>query len=80
MRAVWTDKKRERERARKRDVWESQREESKQVRINDTQAGFFPPFCGRRKEGARAPQKGKNSSPRESNEKEVKVASSWKSI
>lgn len=33
-------------------MWESQREESKQVRINDTQTGFFPPFCGRRKEGA----------------------------
>lgn len=33
-----------------RDVWESQREESKQVRINDTQTGFFPLFGGRRKE------------------------------
>lgn len=29
---------------RKRDVWESQREESKQVRINDTETSFclFP--------------------------------------
>lgn len=31
-------------------MWESQREESKQVRINDTQTSFFPLFCGRRGE------------------------------
>lgn len=35
---------------RKRDVWESQREESKQARINDTQTSFFPLFRGRRRE------------------------------
>lgn len=35
---------------RKRDVWESQREESKQARINDTQTSFFLLFCGRRRE------------------------------
>lgn len=28
---------------RKRDVWESQREESKQVRINDIETSFFSP-------------------------------------
>lgn len=32
------------ERERKEDVWESQREESKQVRINDIETSFFPLF------------------------------------
>lgn len=31
-------------------MWESQREESKQARINDTQTSFFPLFRGRRRE------------------------------
>lgn len=81
VRAVWTGKKKE----KTRDVWESQREESKQVRINDTQTGFFPLFGGRRKERSE-PHRREYSSLWKSNDecqkkkssRKVKVGSSWK--
>lgn len=83
MRAVWIDKKK-----RKRDVWESQREESKQARINDTQTSFFPLFCGRRRERSE-PSRRKKKNPLhcenqmmgvKKSSRKVKAGSSWKCI
>lgn len=78
MRAVWVDKKKKKK-ERKRDVWESQREESKQARINDTQTSFFPLFRGRRRERSDPTEgKKKKKTLRCENQMSVKKKSSGK--